>query len=72
MAKDRRIYRTGVRWKTALLVLLIVAALIVTVALSLFFGFRKYIVYTSDGVRLEVPWLSDEEITETTETYEKS
>lgn len=72
MAKDRRIYRTGVRWKTALLVLLIVAALIVTVALSLFFGFRKYIVYTSDGVRLEVPWLTDEEITETTETYEKS
>ena len=69
MAKDRRIYRTGVRWKTALLVLLIVAALIVTVALSLFFGFRKYIVYTSDGVRLEVPWLTDEEITE---TYENS
>lgn len=72
MAKDRRIYRTGVRWKTVLLVLLIVIALIVTIALSLFFGFRKYIVYTSDGVRLEVPWLTDEEITETTETYEKS
>lgn len=69
MAKDRRIYRTGVRWKTALLVLLIVAALIVTIALGLFFGFRKYIVYTSDGVRLEVPWLTDEEISE---TYENS
>ncbi|MBR1842204.1 MAG: hypothetical protein IJ788_02895 [Oscillospiraceae bacterium] len=69
MAKDRRIYRTGVRWKAVLLVLLIVIALIVTVALSLFFGFKKYIVYTSDGVRLEVPWLTDEEITE---TYEKS
>ena len=65
MAKDRRIYRTGGRWKTVLLVILIVVALIVTIALSLFFGFKKYIVYTSDGVRLEVPWLTDEEITET-------
>ena len=72
MAKDKRIYRTGMRWKTILLVLIIVIALIITIALGLFFGFKKYIVYTSGGVRLEVPWLMDEEITETTETYENS
>ena len=72
MAKDRRIYRPGMRWKTVLLVIVIVIALLVTIALSLFFGFSKYIVYTSDGVRLEVPWLMDEEITETTETYKNS
>jgi hypothetical protein len=69
MAKDKRIYRTGMRWKTILLVLIIVIALIITIALGLFFGFKKYIVYTSDGVRLEVPWLMDEEISE---TYENS
>ena len=25
----------------------------------LFFGFRKYIVYTPDGLRVEVPWLEE-------------
>ena len=24
-----------------------------------FFGFKKYIVYTPDGLRLEVPWLEE-------------
>jgi hypothetical protein len=25
----------------------------------IFFSFQKYITYTSDGVRLEVPWLME-------------
>lgn len=59
MADDRRIYRVGTRWKTILLTALIVLAVLLAIVLGLFFGFRRYIVYTSDGVKLEVPWLEE-------------
>ncbi|MDR0861821.1 MAG: hypothetical protein LBN30_03470 [Oscillospiraceae bacterium] len=42
---------------TALATLLI-AAVIFTVAM--FFGIRRHIVYTSEGLRLEIPWLEPE------------
>ncbi|MBQ4381288.1 MAG: hypothetical protein II794_00955 [Oscillospiraceae bacterium] len=58
--RDRRIYRTGHPWRTALIVL----AVLVVAAVLIFWGivasFRKYIVYTDDGVKLEVPWLQRE------------
>jgi hypothetical protein len=42
---------------------LLLSLIIVTVILtaSLFFGLRKYIVYTPDGLHLEIPWLLEEE-----------
>ena len=29
-------------------------------ALAIFFGFRRYIVYTPEGIRLEIPWLTED------------
>ena len=40
-----------------LLVGLVIAVVVFTVAL--FFGLRRYIVYTSEGLRLDVPWLEE-------------
>ncbi len=60
MARDEvRIYRSHKPLKTALAVIFIVLAVLITLAAGIFFGFRKYIVYTSDGVKLEVPWLEE-------------
>ncbi len=62
MARDEvRIYRSRKPLKTALAVIFSVLAGLVIIAAGLFFGFRKYIVYTSDGVKLEVPWLEEPE-----------
>ena len=60
MARDSRGYHVRSPWKTALVVTLIVLAAALVIATSIFFGFRKYIVYTDDGVRLDVPWLQEE------------
>lgn len=60
MARDSRVYHVRSPWKTALVVTLIVLAAALIIATSIFFGFRKYIVYTDDGVRLDVPWLQEE------------
>lgn len=40
--------------------IIVVGAVILTVLLlfmAVFFGFRKYAVYTDEGVTVEVPWL---------------
>ena len=54
-----RIYRSRRPVRTALLILAAAAAVVVILAFAVFFGFRRYIVYTSDGVRLEIPWLEE-------------
>ncbi|MDR1065273.1 MAG: hypothetical protein LBL25_02790 [Oscillospiraceae bacterium] len=41
----------------ALAILLIAA---VALAIAMFFSLRQYIVYTPDGLRLEIPWLEEE------------
>ncbi len=38
-----------------LVIILLILFAVFTVAL--FFGLRRYIVYTPDGLRLEIPWL---------------
>ena len=72
MRGDRRIYRQRRPLRAVLIALvsLIIIALMLT--LSVFFGFKKYIVYTSDGVRLDVPWLREtvEEQTDDIDLYE--
>lgn len=57
--RDMRIYRSHRPLKTALTVFFILLAALIALAIATFFGFKKYIVYTSDGVKLEVPWLQD-------------
>ena len=56
----RKVYRKRKPVKIILLSLLALICLLVTLAVCVFFGFKKYIVYTSDGLYLDVPWLTDE------------
>lgn len=57
--KGKKIYRRRSPVKVVLVVLgsLIIIALILF--LLAFYGFRKYAVYTDEGVTLEVPWLEE-------------
>lgn len=57
--KDSRIYRQRRPLRTVLITLAVLLVAAVLCALIVFFSFRKYIVYTSDGVRLDVPWLTE-------------
>ena len=59
MERPVRIYRSRRPLKTALIVFFSLLAALILIALAVFFGFRRYIVYTSDGVKLEVPWLQE-------------
>lgn len=58
--KNRRVARILVR------VVVGVVVAFVILAVSLFFGLRRYIVYTPEGLRLEIPWLR-EDVAETTD-----
>ena len=55
----KRTYRSAKPLRTAASVLGVLLALVILVCAIIFFSFRKYIVYTADGLRLEVPWLED-------------
>ena len=61
MASGGRIYKVRNPWKTVLTVILVIILAAVVLFVSLFLSFRKYIVYSDSGVRLEVPWLMEEE-----------
>lgn len=61
MERPVRIYRSRKPLKTALTVFFSLLAVLLILAVSVFFGFKRYIVYTSDGVKLEVPWLQEPE-----------
>ena len=56
-SRESRIYHSGKPVKTIITIVLSVAFALLLAAVIIFFSFRKYIVYTSDGVRLDVPWL---------------
>ena len=61
MKSDRpRVYRRRRPWKALVIVLvcLVLAALITYVAL--FFSLKKHIVYTDDGLILDIPWIAEE------------
>ena len=60
-SKDKKIYHSRRPWKTVLIIFIILIVLLVVLAVAVFFGFRKYIVYTDDGIVLEVPWLEEPE-----------
>ena len=61
--KDKKIYHSRRPWKTVLIVFIVLIVLLVVLAISVFFGFRKYIVYTDDGIVLEIPWLEEPTVT---------
>ena len=56
----RQIYRKRRPVRAIVIVLLIALLAAAIFYIGVFFGFRKYIVYTTDGLRVEVPWLQDE------------
>ncbi len=58
-SRDNRIYRSRRPWQTIVMVLLAILAVVLILAVAVFFYFKRYIVYTSDGLRLEVPWLEE-------------
>jgi len=62
---NKKIYRKRNPVKIILLILLglVIAAVILVV--SVFFGFKKYIVYTDDGIHLEVPMLQENYVSDT-------
>ena len=59
--REKRIYRQHKPVKAVLAALAIVIATLILLAVMIFFSFKKYIVYSDDGVRLEVPWLQETE-----------
>lgn len=55
--QKRKIYKRHRPLKIVLLSLLALVALLVILFISVFFSFKKYIVYTDDGLYLDIPWL---------------
>ena len=56
----KKVYKTNVRLKTVLISVLAVLLVCIMVMVGIFISFQKYIVYTSNGLYLDVPWLSEE------------
>jgi hypothetical protein len=59
-ANYRKTYRSHRPLKIFIKALLITLAALVVIAVCIFFGFRKYIVYTPGGVRLDIPILRED------------
>lgn len=57
--KNHRAARAVAKLMTGLVIVVVV------IAIALFFGLRRYIVYTPEGLKLDIPWLED--VMETTE-----
>ena len=55
----RRFYRGRGAGKAIAAVVIIILVVGMIIYAALFFGLRKYAVYTPDGLRLEVPWLQE-------------
>jgi len=55
--KKIKVYKKRRPLKVALTVLGILLAVLILLSIVVFFGFQKYIVYTPEGVRLEIPFL---------------
>lgn len=66
MARREKIYSTKRPVKTAITVILTVLIVLIITTFIIFFSFKKYITYTSDGVRLDVPWLQEVDETDNT------
>jgi hypothetical protein len=68
-AKYRKTYHSRRPLKIFIRALLITIAALIVIAVCIFFGFRKYIVYTPGGVRLDIPILrEDTDVTDPTDS----
>lgn len=59
MAQDHRIYHRFRPWRFLGRLLLVLIALAIFLSIFFYVWFKRYIVYTDDGLYLDVPWLRD-------------
>ena len=59
MNTGSKIYKKNVRAKTVITAILAALLVCLIIIIGIFFWFRRYIVYTADGLYLDVPWLSE-------------
>ena len=57
--KRRKLYRSRSPIKIILIVFVAFVLVIAIAVISVFFAFRKYIVYTDNGVELQIPWIEE-------------
>ncbi|MBQ3404429.1 MAG: hypothetical protein IJG63_03305 [Oscillospiraceae bacterium] len=55
--KNNRVYRSHNLLKIIISTLVTILLILLILFVVVFIWFKQYIVYTSDGVRLEIPWL---------------
>ena len=67
MPHKQRVYRSRNPRRIIFTVILAVLLAAVILCVGVFFWFRKYIVYTADGVRLEIPWFQTEQVSSLSE-----
>ena len=56
---NQRIYRKHNPIKILLRLIAVLLVLVLILSIAVFFGFRRYIVYTEDGLYLDIPWLRE-------------
>ena len=59
MSKNGQVYKKHRPLKVVLTVIAIILAAVLLLGVFLYFWFQRYIVYTSDGLYLDIPWLED-------------
>ena len=59
MAGDRRYYRRFHPGKFFLRLGLILVALVIFLSIFFYVWFKRYIVYTDEGLYLDIPWMED-------------
>ena len=65
MQNRHKTYRSRKTVKTVFFIAIVSILSLSIMLTAMFFGFRKYIVYTENGIHLEIPWLekSNENVT---------
>ena len=59
MQNSNRIYKKNVKLKGIISAVCAVILVCIMIMVGIFFWFQKYIVYTADGLYLDVPWLEE-------------
>lgn len=71
MAKESyEIYQRRKPLKIILKLFISIVLIVIALAVIVFFWFQSYIVYTSDGIRLDIPFLQSDDIEETEQPSE--
>jgi hypothetical protein len=59
LARDKRIYHSFRPGRLVVRLILILIAAVIAFSVIVWFWFKSYIVYTDDGLYLDIPWLYD-------------